>query len=268
MITIGYTENIISQYIAKQFNLGISDSNLKFIDNCFFENLLISYGVLRGSFEKIKQSKNFFYVDHGYFSKMKRVFFTDNKTGNKISSLPAPGSKNFDNSYFRVCYNSFFHSGLTENFNKDRFSKLNITIKKREKKGEKILLIPPDPIIAQKIHGITNWETNTKSILTKYTDREIVTSFKHDKKKANDYFNETFAVVTCYSNAGIEAMLNGIPCIFTHKDRKNFDLRSIEQIEFNEQILYNLAHYQWNIKEIQSGEAWESMKKIWLKNII
>ena len=88
------------------------------------------------------------------------------------------------------------------------------------------------------------------------------------QKKANDYFNETFAVVTCYSNAGIEAMLNGIPCIFTHKDRKNSDLSLIEQIEFNEQILYNLAHYQWNIKEIQSGEAWESMKKIWLKDII
>lgn len=267
MITVGYTENFISRYIAEQFYKGVPNSILKKIEICFCENLLISYGVLRGSYEKMKQSKNFFYVDHGYISGMKRIYHTDPLNNHKITLLPKPGSEDFNKSYFRICYNSLFDSGVNENFNNKRFDKIGFKLNFKKKRGEKILLIPPDENIADKYHGIKNWEKNIVNEIKKYSDRKIIVSKKHDKKKAKDFFNEAYVIVTAYSNAGIEGMLNGIPVIFTHKDRKNFDIKNIEKTFFDPQLLYNLAHYQWNIYEIRSGEAWENMKIKWLKNL-
>jgi hypothetical protein len=110
-------------------------------------------------------------------------------------------------------------------------------------------------------HFISDWLKNTRDEIKKYSDREIIVSNKFDKKKASDYFDETFVLVTYHSNAGIDAMINGIPCIFTNQQRQFSKISEIENPPYSENILYNLAYWQWNVHEMKSGEAWSFLTK-------
>jgi hypothetical protein len=143
----------------------------------------------------------------------------------------------------------------------DRFSKLNIKIKKNNKLGSKILLVPPAEENAEKFYQVSDWLKNTRDEIKKYSDREIIISNKFDKKKAAAYFDETFVLVTYHSNAGIDAMINGIPCIFTNQQRQFSKISEIEKPPYSENILYNLAYWQWNVHEMKSGEAWSFLTK-------
>ena len=96
LITV-YTDNQISKYICYNFALG-SKSIMRHVDEFTdFENKVIAtYGYLRGTGEIIKRSKNFFYIDHGYFKQSDRKFYD-----NRAEIL------NF-NGYFRIVLNDFW----------------------------------------------------------------------------------------------------------------------------------------------------------------
>ena len=71
-----------------------------------------------------------------------------------------------------------------------------------------------------------------------------------------------WAFVTSHSSAAFKAMISGVPSYFTNKTLSK--IASISQIETNEinyNVFNNLAYGQWNIKEIESGEAWENISK-------
>jgi hypothetical protein len=56
-------------------------------------------------------------------------------------------------------------------------------------------------------------------------------------------------------------MINGIPCIFTYQQRQFSKISEINNPPYPENILYNLAYYQWNVYEMKSGEAWSFLNK-------
>ena len=56
-------------------------------------------------------------------------------------------------------------------------------------------------------------------------------------------------------------MINGIPCIFTNQQRQFSKISEIEKPIYSENILYNLAYWQWNVHEMKSGEAWSLLTK-------
>jgi len=256
MISVASTGHWISEYICDSIATGIPDSHRKLINFCDKEESLISYGHLRGSYEALIESKEFWHIDHGYMRSMKRDFKINLVTGNKETILPSVFSDEFNKSYFRISYNSFFNSGLG-NLPEDRFLKLNIKINTKKSTGSKILLIPPELERAEKFYKLKeSWIEDTIKEIKKFSDREIIISKKHDINKASSYFKESFVVVTFHSNAGIDAMIQGVPCIFLNKERSFSNISQIERPPYNEKILFNLAYWQWNIHEMKSGEAW------------
>ena len=69
-----YTDHYTNRVICHSFAQG-SDSLMCHVDNFTeFNKTIATYGYLRGTGEVIKKSKNFYYMDHGYFNQSSRIF--------------------------------------------------------------------------------------------------------------------------------------------------------------------------------------------------
>ena len=72
-----------------------------------------------------------------------------------------------------------------------------------------------------------------------------------------------WAFVSNHSTAGLKAMIEGVPAYFTDSTLKKISsIVNIENHKIDYKIFNNLAYSQWNIKEIESGEAWENISKL------
>jgi hypothetical protein len=242
-----YTNHITNRVLCHSFAKG-SGSLMCHVDNFEdFNKTIATYGYLRGTGEAIRKSKNFYYLDHGYFNQSNRIF-ENNKT--KILNLDG---------YFRVSFNDYWSNGLSVKPS-DRFNKLNLKFKPTNNNGKFIIVSEPtsDAIQYYKLH---NWTKQTIAEIKKYTDRTVVLHNRTSKKKLTDLLPEAWAFVSDHSSAGFLAMLEGVPAYFTNKTLKNIGrLENIEKHDINYSLLNNLAYEQWTITEIQSGECWDHLK--------
>ncbi len=243
-----YTDHIVNKTICYNFAKG-TNSLLCHVDNFKeYDKTIATYGVLRGTYEVIKKVKNYYYMDHGYFNQSERVF-KNNRTN--VMNL---------NGYFRIVYNNFIHNGRG-NYPNDRLKKLNLIIRDQIKSGNHIILSEPSEAM-KKLYNVPNWLNNTKKLIKKYSDRKIIIHNKFSEISLNDLLLDAWGFVSLQSTAGFKAMINGVPAYFTDKTLSH--IGKIEEIEnpvINYKIFNNLAYGQWTLKEIESGEAWEIIKK-------
>tara|TARA_S200000501_G_C20700258_1_gene689188 strand:- start:161 stop:925 length:765 start_codon:yes stop_codon:yes gene_type:complete len=243
-----YTDHIINRTLCYNFAKG-SDSLLCHVKNFReYEKTIATYGVLRGTLEIIKKVKNYYYMDHGYFNQSKRLF--DNNRTNVI---------NLDG-YFRIVFNNFIHDGKG-NFSNDRLKKLNIEILDQNKSGKNIILSEPSETM-KKLYNSPNWTEDTIHKVKKYTDRKIIIHNKFSKEPLLALLKDAWAFVSLQSTAGFIAMSMGVPAYFTERNLSHIGkIQNIENPKINYDIFNNLAYGQWTLKEIESGEAWESISK-------
>ena len=243
-----YTDHIINRTLCYNFAKG-SDSLLCHVKNFReYEKTIATYGVLRGTLEIIKKVKNYYYMDHGYFNQSKRLF--DNNRTNVI---------NLDG-YFRIVFNNFIHDGKG-NFSNDRLKKLNIEILDQNKSGKNIILSEPSETM-KKLYNSPNWTEDTIYKVKKYTDRKIIIHNKFSKEPLQTLLKDAWAFVSLQSTAGFIAMSKGVPAYFTERNLSHIGkIQNIENPKINYNIFNNLAYGQWTLKEIESGEAWESISK-------
>ena len=244
-----YTDHHINRYLCYNFALG-SKSLMCHVDNFkdFKNKIIATYGYLRGTGEAIKKSKNFFYMDHGYFKQSDRVF-SDNKA--KIINF---------NGYFRIVFNDFWHdgSGMKKS---DRLEKLKINFKEQKKTGSYIILSEPTKD-ASIYYKLNNWVEDTKLKLIKYTDREIITHNRDSKTPLTELLKNAWAFVSDHSSAGFKSMIEGVPAYFTNSTLSRISsLNDIELHKIDYNVFNNLAYEQWKIEEIKSGEAWDYLSK-------
>jgi hypothetical protein len=110
----------------------------------------------------------------------------------------------------------------------------------------------------------------TKTI-RRYSDRKIRI---HHKRAGNDterFFRQQLgnvhAVVVHSSMAGVQAVLEGVPCFATEADSTaspfgTTDFSLMEnpvKPEAREQMAWALAENQWTIEEIKAGKAWRRL---------
>lgn len=243
-----YTDHIVNKTVCYNFAKG-SNSFLCDVENFKeFNKTIATYGVLRGTYEIIKKAKNFYYMDHGYFNQSKRNF---NKNRTEIVD--------FDG-YFRIVYNKFIHDGSGE-YPEDRLSKLNLKITEHNKLGSYIIMSEPSDNM-KKLYKVTNWSEDTTKIIRKFSDRKIIIHNKYSAEPLDELLKNAWAFVSLQSTAGFKAMIYGIPAYFTLSNLKNINkIEEIENPKINYKILNNLAYGQWTLKEMASGEAWETIKK-------
>ena len=241
-----YTDHTVNKTVCYNFAKG-SNSLLCHVNNFKdYKKTIATYGVLRGTYELIKKVENYYYIDHGYFNQSQRAF--DNNRTNII---------NLDG-YFRIVRNNFIHNG-DGNYPADRFEKLNLNISDMKKTGNYVILSEPSEIM-KKLYNVSTWIEDTKKLVQKYSDRKIIVHNKFSKEPLNGLLKDAWAFVSLQSTAGFKAMLNGVPAYFTDNTLKHIGkLEDIENPKINYKIFNNLAYGQWTLKEMESGEAWQSI---------
>ena len=230
---------------------------------------LIMYGILAGSGEVYKwckkENKDFYFMDHGYFS----------------NAHDHPH-------WLRITKNAHCQTKLIER-PADRYEKyFKKDIKKWNKNGAKILILPPTNAIAN-FFNAEDWLDNTLKILRKNTDRELVVREKpynpgvgkdhvgatikvdiqSNKTPGKINWSEYFACVTYNSNTIIESFVNGVP-VFC--DSKNCAATPIAETDFSkiEKPIYkdrvslfsSLAYNNFSMQEMINGTAWRLLSDI------
>ena len=246
--TVLFTENSINKVVSYRFAKG---SNLpicsvdKFND---FSKPIAAYGYKRGTGIAIRKSNDFWYIDHGYFKQSSREF-VENKSI----------IKDFDG-YFRIVHNNFWHDG-EGSYKDDRLKKLNLNFKEQKRNGEYIIISEPTSD-AIEYYDLKNWTQNTINQIQKFTDRKIIVHNRNSKVPLLKLLQNAWAFISDHSSAAFLSIQEGVPAYFTNTTLKK--IGSIDQIEkgnINYNILNNLAYGQWNMNEIDSGEAWEFLSK-------
>ena len=242
--------------ITNHFAKGCAASKIN-IDNYIFndEDTIASYGILRGTGNIFKKSKNFYYIDHGYLDASSRSF-----------SQGATIIKNYDG-YFRVVHNDYIGFSL-KNYDNKRLERLKIDFKPKKQNGEYIILSPPthnnlyDSFITD-FFELNNWVEETINTIKKYSDRKILIHNKSSPVPLDLLLEKAWAFVSFQSTAGFKAMLKGVPAYFTYKSLRHINkLEEIESGKIKQDIFKALSYNQWTIKEFDTGEAWEHISKI------
>ena len=241
-----YTDHIINRTLCYNFAKG-SDSLLCHVNNFRdYEKTIATYGVLRGTLGIINKVRNYYYMDHGYFNQSKREF-----ENNKTNIIDLDG-------YFRIVHNNFIHNGKGS-YPNDRLKKLNLDIVDQKKFGDYIILSEPSETM-KKIYNVPKWTEETKKLIRKYSDRKLLVHNKFSKEPLKFLLKDAWAFVSLQSTAGFMAMSKGIPSFFTDNTLSHIgNIQNIENPNIDYNIFNNLAYGQWTLKEIESGEAWESI---------
>lgn len=228
------------QFFAKSQKFDLLDvEKYKYDSGLIFS----SYGILRGNGEIIKKSKDYIYLDHGFFNSSKRRFAENMQT--KVNSL---------NGYFRVIKNDLYFNQNFNEIDKNRFLKLNITLEKPVKNGEYIILSEPS-LNTLEFNKISEWTNNTCEELKKFTDRKIIIHNKFSKVPLAALLNRAYAFVSYQSTAGFLSIIKGVPSFFTHESlKKHGNIKDIENVSLNYNLLYLAANSQWKLSEFFSNE--------------
>ena len=235
----------ITHHFAKGCNgKKINISEYKYDD----KDVISSYGILRGTGELFKKSRDFYYIDHGYLSASNRSF---TKGSTVIKDLDG---------YFRVVHNDYigFNSGK---FDHKRLEKLNLEFKKKRTSGEYIILSEPSSYI-KNFFNLKNWVSKMIFKIKTHTDRKIFLHNKSSPIPLDLLLEKAWAFVSFQSTAGFKAMLKGVPAHFTYKSIEH--INPLEEIEFGKidrDVFTSISYNQWTLKEFDSGEAWEHIVK-------
>ena len=243
--TSHHTNTKVTFHFAKGCNGNIININDYIFND---KEIIASYGILRGTGEIFKKSKNFYYIDHGYLASSKRSFA---KGSTVIKDLQG---------YFRVVHNDYFGFKLKKLDNR-RLEKLKLDFKKKRTSGDYIILSEPSKHMVD-FFNLNNWVNETILEIKKYTDRKIFLHNKSSPIPLDILLEKAWAFVSFQSTAGFKAMLMGVPAHFTYHSLKN--INPLEKIEFgkiNENVFTTLSYSQWTLKEFDTGEAWEHISK-------
>mgnify|MGYP001213654239 FL=1 len=229
------------------------------------ENLTM-YGILAGSGEVYKwcekEKKDFYFMDHGYFTNAHDsphwLRITKNKhCQNKMQIMPT-----------------------------DRYEKNFKQDIKNWNQGSKILVLPPTNAIANFFRA-EDWLNNTLQTLRANTDRQIdIREKPYNPTVATDHVGATvkidkptthageinwsdyFATVTFNSNTMIASLANGVPVFCdpiasAAAPISETDFTKIETPQYGDRVALfsSLAYNNWSLQEMQDGTAWRMLNE-------
>lgn len=159
-----------------------------------------------------------------------------------------------------------------------RFRQFRIEIAPWRKRGRHILLIGMSAkAAAAEGFAPEEWERDTVRQLRALTDRRIIyrpkpnwdgakpiegTEWGRAPELLRDALVGCHAVVTHHSNAAVDALLAGVPCVCPDGVASLLSAHQLADIENpptpdgREQWAWDLAWTQWSVEEIERGDAW------------
>lgn len=211
------------------------------------------------------------YVDLGYFKKR--------------DSLGRYGD------YHRFSVNDRHPTAYFQNIKhpSDRFDQHHRKIAREMRQGKNIILCGMSDKASRfdGCGGLEQWERDAIDKIKAVTDRPIVYRPKPQVKDKPQYpaiagvgysdprtrsledeLKDSWAVVSHHSNAGIDALLAGVPCFQAEGVAVALglsDLSMIEQprlpnLDERRQFMFDVAYCQFNRAEMENGTAWRHLK--------
>jgi len=227
---------------------------------------LTMYGILAGSGEVYKwcqnEHRNFYFMDHGYFT----------------NAHDSPH-------WLRITKNKHCQNVLQDK-PADRYEKYFKKELKPWHKGKKILVLPPTNAIAN-FFGVEDWLDKTLLTLKKSTDRQIdIREKPYNPTIAVDHVGATVkvdrptvhkgsidwtqyhATVTYNSNTMVASLENGVP-VFCDPDNSaaapisETDFSRIETPKYGDRVALfsSLAYNNWTLQEMANGTAWRMLNE-------
>jgi len=177
---------------------------------------------------------DFVYIDHAYFGR---------------------------HDFYRVTKNAYFHSGVGD----PDYGKLRMFYPRDipwRKSGGRIVVCPQsDGFFIRRDIDPKKWLDDTCARIRTLTDRPITIRTKKDRIPFRVHLRDAWAVVSYSSNAGFEAIMQGVPAIYTadsHARLLATDFACIENPYYPDnrnQVAAVLAANQWRLDEIRDGEC-------------
>ena len=214
------------------------------------KEILTMYGILAGSGEVYKwcekDNRDFYFMDHGYFT----------------NAHDRPH-------WLRITKNKHCQNILQQKPT-DRYEKHFKQDIKPWGKGKKILVLPPTNAIAN-FFNATDWLSNTLKTLKENTDREIDVRekpYNPTVHKGNIDWQDYHATVTYNSNTMVASLTNGVP-VFCDSENSaaapisETDFTKIETPRYGDRIALfsSLAYNNWTLQEMANGTAWRMLNE-------
>ena len=246
LLTRPATDDIVRHFVS---SAGGTLHNVKDID---IDKPITCFGILRGTGELLKQSKEFYYFDHAYLY------------GNRHSPSKVTGER-----IYRLTKNHYHIQTIQELTDEDneRIKKYKQYIKLQPWKsdGNYILIIAPSHFqIAY--HNIGSWVDDTIKTLKQYTDRPIKVRDKKSSRPLREEVQSAYAIVSHNSAVVVDAILNGVP-VFCDKMNMGVpmgltDFSKIEQPIKPARLkwIHSLLANQFTMTEIKNGTAWRKVQ--------
>ena len=227
---------------------------------------LTMYGILAGSGEVYKwcekEHRDFYFMDHGYFTNAHDSPHWLRITKNKH------------------CQNILQHKSA------DRYEKHFKQDIKPWNKGKRILVLPPTNAIAN-FFNVTNWLDDIMKILRNNSDRPIDVrekpynpnieidhvgaTVKVDRptvNRGNINWQDYHATVTYNSNTMVASLANGVPVLCDPVNCaaapiSETDFSKIETPKYGDRIALfsSLAYNNWTLQEMANGTAWRMLNE-------
>jgi hypothetical protein len=152
----------------------------------------------------------------------------------------------------------------------DRAGLLGVDLKPWRKDGDHILLCGQVPWDASVDHvDFNGWMLSTHDYLQRFRRKIVARTHPQIRDPGvplSKHLENCWAVVTFNSNAGVEAVINGIPAFAADPGSMAWDVANIhlEEMEYPRmsdrgQWLNDLAYAQWTPAEMSNGDAWRHL---------
>jgi hypothetical protein len=183
--------------------------------------------------------------------------------------------------YFRITKNNYQNIQPLQERPRDRLDLLGLD-RTQYARGEKIAIVPPDAKLCSGGYNLPSpdiWIQETIDKIKQYTDREIIIRQRPASREVRgtsnrfiDYIREqrVNAVVIHTSNAGVEAVIHGIPVVCLGPSACTQVAGSIEQIDNLPDLTQDrvdlwlrwLSYNQFTRREMQRGLAWKYLNNL------
>ena len=247
LLTRPATDDIIKHFVSS------AKGTLHTVDNVDINKPITCFGILRGTGELLKQSKEFYYFDHAYLY------------GNRHKPSKVSGER-----IYRLTKNHYHIQTIQALTDEDheRIKKYKQYIKLQPWKtdGNYILIIAPSNFQID-YHNISSWVDDTIKTLKQYTDRRIKVRWKNDKRPLKEDIQGAYAVVAHNSAVVVEAIMNGVP-VFCDKMNMGVPIGLTDFTKIEQPIkpgrlnwIYSLLANQFTMTEIKNGTAWRKVNE-------
>jgi len=197
--------------------------------------------------QAIAEGRTWYYGDHGIFRRFR---------------------------YYRITKNAYQHDGRGM-CSPDRFRDLHVDLTPAWNTGGGAIVVCPNSSVYMNYFGIDAklWVLGVVQRLGEMSDRPIVVRWKTNVQHRPLYvdLHSAWMVVVFSSASAIEALAAGVPVCtlapWASTARMGIqDLADVERpiypdLSERDQFLFNLAHQQWTLPEIESGTAWRALER-------